>query len=554
MKKLAADILSILNPAEKKSLLYHCVLTIMASLLDILFIGWLLLIVNIYSQTSHLEIAFIPEQLTDKGTLLPAVAFVVLFGLKNAFGFFSVSSQSRFIYGVASRISADNLRNYFHKSYTQFVDTDSSVNIRRISNQPIEFCQYVLSSFQEIMMQSMLILFTVTAILLYNAPLFLILFAILVPPLTGTAFLLKKRSFSLRSAVKSSSQKTIQHLQEALSSYVESNVYGSRDFFTKRYIHYQRQLNSHISGQQIIQNIPSRLMETFAVLGFLILLIISRITTTQGSLSLINIGVFLSAAYKIIPGVVKILNSSGQIRAYEFTVADLLKEKNTGTETGEPAATTPLVAVDFINTGFRYHDRQILRDFNLSISSGDFIGITGASGAGKSTLINLLLGFLEPSSGSIQINYVPAGSGVPESYRPRIAYVKQQSFLIHADLEKNITLSEERCCKKKLDSVLEISGLTNFVTANRGEMIRQDGKNISGGQRQRIAIARALYKNADLIILDEAFNELDLESERLILHHFKELTRQGKIVILISHGREGLAYCSKLITIGSEPN
>ena len=77
----------------------------------------------------------------------------------------------------------------------------------------------------------------------------------------------------------------------------------------------------------------------------------------------------------------------------------------------------------------------------------------------------------------------------------------------------------------------------------------ENGKNISGGQQQRIAIARALYKNADLILLDEPFNELDEDSERLLLEHFRELAQQGKLIVLITHNKKSLSYCSQIISL-----
>ncbi len=121
------------------------------------------------------------------------------------------------------------------------------------------------------------------------------------------------------------SEKTLQHLKEALSGYVESNLYERKDFFSDRYHMSQSGFNIFLSEQHAIQNMPSRLIEVFAILGLFVLILINSFTSNSNSVELITLGAFMAAAYKIIPGIVKILNSNGQIKTYEFTVNDLLQ-------------------------------------------------------------------------------------------------------------------------------------------------------------------------------------------------------------------------------------
>ncbi len=168
----------------------------------------------------------------------------------------------------------------------------------------------------------------------------------------------------------------------------------------------------------------------------------------------------------------------------------------------------------------------MLNNFSLSVEKGDFIGISGESGKGKTTILNLLLGFLPPAKGEILINNIPADKEDIQSCWPFISYVKQQSFFIHDTILRNITLEEDNHNKEKLHFALEASGINKLIEASPeglSKMITENGKNISGGQRQRIAIARALYKDADLIILDEPFSELDEESECILSTKFQTL-------------------------------
>jgi ABC-type bacteriocin/lantibiotic exporter with double-glycine peptidase domain len=117
---------------------------------------------------------------------------------------------------------------------------------------------------------------------------------------------------------------------------------------------------------------------------------------------------------------------------------------------------------------------------------------------------------------------------------------------------KNITLFENGYDLKKINNIIDVTGLKTLIDRlpeGIEKIITEDGKNISGGQRQRIAIARALYKDADVIILDEPFNELDELSELAMLHYFKELSEAGKIVILITHNTASFTFCNDVITL-----
>lgn len=458
--------------------------------------------------------------------------------------------QLKFIYQVSSRLSEKNLTGYLNGDYNNYVNIDSSVHIRRISQQPIEFGHYVLGGFQQIISQSVLILITITAILIYSPVLFALLFIILAPPIIFIGFLMKKRINSIRKTAKDLSEKTIQYLKEALKGFIESNLYNSKPFFAKRYNASQSQFNKVLSDQLVIQNMPSRLIEIFAVMGLLFLIIIHSFTAAD-SISVITIGAFMAGAYKIIPGVVKILNSSGQIKTYEFTIDDLLKNKSLVSKNISENK-WPLHSIEFKNVFFHFKMEPVLKQLSFFISKGDFIGLSGISGKGKTATMNLLLGFLESDEGTILINGIPVEMQQRQSFWKNISYVKQQPLLIYDSILKNITLNESVSDFQKLEEVLRVTRLHELVSKfpeGYNKIITEEGKNLSGGQRQRIAIARALYKEADLIILDEPFSELDRYSEDCLLKYFSELAQRGKIIILITHNKESLLFCNKIISL-----
>jgi ABC-type bacteriocin/lantibiotic exporter with double-glycine peptidase domain len=144
-----------------------------------------------------------------------------------------------------------------------------------------------------------------------------------------------------------------------------------------------------------------------------------------------------------------------------------------------------------------------------------------------------------------------------QAYWSRIAYVKQQSFLIHDSIRNNITLNGQPCDEERLKKAIDAAGLNVLIESLHGKMdtiITENGRNVSGGQRQRIVLARALYKEADLIILDEPFNELDEESECALLRYFRQLAQSGKMIILITHNKKSLSFCNKTISLHEEPS
>jgi ABC-type transport system involved in cytochrome bd biosynthesis fused ATPase/permease subunit len=179
------------------------------------------------------------------------------------------------------------------------------------------------------------------------------------------------------------------------------------------------------------------------------------------------------------------------------------------------------------------------------------LGLSGSSGRGKTTIVHLLLGFLTPDEGKILINDREADTAGRRSYWSRIAYVKQQPFLLHDTVLKNISLTDGGWDKDRMRQVIDATGLRQMGGSDAvlTKMITENGKNISGGQRQRIAFARALYKEADLLILDEPFSELDEAAERDMLDYCLQLTRQGKTILLITHNKKNLSLCHKTILL-----
>ena len=542
MFKLVRKIFAVLTPLEKKRLLLLTGLDTLSSVADIAGLAVLLWIIRLYAEGSN-------------GDMRPIGLFFLFFGIKNWLSFLIYSAQSRLRYGVASRISRENLLYYLEGEFTQFAHTDSASHVLKIAQQPIEFCQFVLGGLQQSITEATLIGVTVVAVLLFNAKLFLLLLVLLLPPVVITGYLAKRRLHTARVFIKTSRDIMWQHLQESIASYVESNLYDKKDFFSARYGDAQTVLNRHLATVQAMQGAPSRLAEVFAVFGLLALIAIGHFSGNPHGAEFVTLGAFLAAAYKIIPGISRLLNLTGQMKTYEFTVNGLLDRRAVGlapVKEGWEEYTEGIHSLGCEGIGFHYGQQGILDGVNLAIRRGDFLGIQGHSGRGKTTLFNILLGLIAEETGRIRINGDVVGRFDRQRYWRRIAYVKQQPFILHDSILVNITLQEEGYNEERLQHAVALSGLEELIRKLPGGLhakVTENGKNISGGQRQRIAIARAIYKQADLILLDEPFSELDEASEERLLDRFAQLAGDGKLVIMITHNKQSLKHCTHTLSL-----
>ena len=181
------------------------------------------------------------------------------------------------------------------------------------------------------------------------------------------------------------------------------------------------------------------------------------------------------------------------------------------------------------------------------------IGILGPSGSGKTTLVNLITGLIKPNSGKILVDdFQDINDDIP-SWQLKIGYVSQSIFLFDGTLEENISFGseDETIDQSKLLNCIKLSQLDKFVKEQKNglkTLIGENGAKISGGQIQRIGIARSLYRNNEILILDESTNALDEETEK---EFFKSLMilKGNRTIILISHNKENLKYCDKVYNV-----
>ena len=212
--------------------------------------------------------------------------------------------------------------------------------------------------------------------------------------------------------------------------------------------------------------------------------------------------------------------------------------------------------IELKNVSFKYKGTKnyIFQNINLNIYKGDIIGIIGSTGQGKSTLIDILMGLLEPIKGKLLVDK----KNIYEkdnltSWRKSISHVPQEFYISDNTIKENIALGEplSEINIQKIKEVIDLTQLTSYLEKlpyGLDTIIGEKGSKLSGGQKQRIAIARSLYKNKQLLILDEATSAIDERTERKILKTIKNLSN-NLTIILITHRKKSLSICNRILKL-----
>ncbi|MGA2240715.1 MAG: ABC transporter ATP-binding protein [Verrucomicrobiota bacterium] len=286
------------------------------------------------------------------------------------------------------------------------------------------------------------------------------------------------------------------------------------------------------------EEIPGPLIEFFASVGVALLFIYFAFQSSSHAVKFVQfaIGVFLM--YRPIKNVIRLQSQLQQARAASQRVFDLLAMQNS---VCEPAQPVPLratgAAVCFDHVCFSYGDKEVLKDIQLTVPAGRMVALVGASGSGKTTLSNLLLRFYDPTRGAIRIGDVDIREVTTRDLRSQIAVVTQEIILFNDTVSRNIELGRPGATKEEIIAAARHANAHDFITENpKGydTVIGEKGVMFSGGQRQRLAIARAVLRNAPILILDEATSALDTESERAVQAALEKLM-QGRTTICIAH-------------------
>jgi len=305
--------------------------------------------------------------------------------------------------------------------------------------------------------------------------------------------------------------------------------------------------------------IPSQLMEIFGATG--IALVFFYVQHSMQFLppnqqpkeaDFLTFVLTIVMIYPPVKAFTRLHNQIHQARAASERVFELLATRNS---VPEPAAPKMLHAsnadITVENVGFNYGEKPVLQNINLTVKAGQLVALVGASGSGKTTLANLLLRFYDPARGTIKIGGVDVRDVSTRDLRNQIAVVAQENILFNDTIRRNIELGRLGATNEEITAAARHAYATEFIQQKSegfDTVIGEKGVSLSGGQRQRLAIARAVLKNAPILILDEATSALDTESERAVQAALDELMK-GRTTICIAHRLSTVLHADLIVVL-----
>jgi subfamily B ATP-binding cassette protein MsbA len=300
------------------------------------------------------------------------------------------------------------------------------------------------------------------------------------------------------------------------------------------------------------EEIPGPLNEFLAAIGVALLIGYFAFQAKPDVMKVLQFSAGIFLVYRPIKNITRLHNQLEQARAASQQVFDLLDMQNSVHEPAQPKLLKAAGAdIQFDHVCFSYGEKIALDDIQLQIKPGQLVALVGASGSGKTTLSNLLLRFYDPARGAIRIGGVDIRDVTTRDLRNQIAVVTQETILFNDTIRRNIELGRPGASNDEIIAAARHAYAYDFIMDKPNgfdTIIGEKGVTLSGGQRQRLAIARAVLKNAPILVLDEATSALDTESERAVQAALDELMK-GRTTICIAHRLSTILHADEIVVL-----
>lgn len=561
-------LLQILPFKIRKKLYIFIVLLINSSFFELLSISVLIPLVEIII-SGNTSIDFVNSYLenysktfSQNQILIYSLFFVTsLFFLKTLYLISFSYWTNKFSQNIYKILSEKILEKYLIREYSFFINHKSSDLIRNILIETKNISNITLSYLRIIVELFIFISIGIFILVIdFRTSISLILFFLFFTFIYY--FFTKKLIYNYGLIRQQSTAKLLKNLQEIFGSIKDIKLKKSENFFKNFFSTHLTMFVKSAYRSNTINESPRFLIELFflIILTIIITLNLSEIKGVYEILPLLV--VYLAAGLRLLPGFVKLNTYLQQVESCRASLNLIHKELlipekkiKLNNQSTQKSIRRELGDISLQNINFSFGEKQILKNFNLEIKKNSILGISGESGTGKSTLINILLGLLEPKSGKILLGGLEVKNFQSE-WQKSLGHVSQNIFLLDASLKENIAfgLVEEKIDYQQLQKVIEYANLNDFIKNLEDGIntnIGEKGSKISGGQIQRIAIARELYHNPSVLILDEATTGLDYENEKQIFESINKLKNKMTIII-VSHNKETLSFCDKLLDLNKK--
>jgi ATP-binding cassette subfamily C protein len=562
---MLGQLLAMLTRRERWQVCALAVLALAAALAEALSIGvvfpFMALLVSPETVLEHPAARMLLDRIgsfdVDRLVLIAACGLLALFLLKNLFlvGFYAF--QSHFVCSVESRLGVALLTIYLRAPFTERLARNSMDRIQIVSGEVGRVTIGVMLSVIALFSEG-LVVTAIALLLLFAQP----LVALVVLGVVGVVALLMQSVFRRKlDAHRQSRVETLSGMlrwvNEGLGALREIKVFGREQHVIDEFTRNSR-VYAHGTYVFTTLNLLPRLIFETAAVSALLLAVVATVIAGKSLHEIVpTLTIFGLAAVRLLPSASRIVASLNTLRYYvpavDTVAADLKLAQ--APAIALPSASTAVeqfASLQLQNVSYSYpgSSEPSLRDIHLHIKHGEGIAVLGRSGSGKTTLADVLLGLLEPDTGTIQVNGRPTRS-LRQDWRGIAGIVPQEFFLIDDQLRRNVAfgLPDNQIDDARVWSALRMAQLEARVRElpqGIGTPIGERGATLSGGERQRLGIARALYHDPQILILDEATSALDTQTEREVSETIGQLMGR-KTLIIIAHRMSTARRCHRVL-------
>lgn len=474
--------------------------------------------------------------------------------IKSVINLFFINYQNKYLLSLYRYFSTKLFSILYNRGLLYVKDSNSSEITFNVNAVCYNFVVVYLASVLKFIGDIVFCALLLSALCVYNPLSAVFIIISFVPVILIYLFVVKSRLKRYGRAEMEARRRQQKVVQETFKGYAEMEINNAFPSIRKKFISGLEDISDYRIKTSLIQSIPSYLLE-IAVAVVVSVMVLFSLNAADSSMR-VFLGVFAVAMIRMLPSVRSLISTWGGFKATQYTI-DVIEEFYKGSPaSSEDKASGPISfehSINVRNLSFSYATGDVIKNLSLEIKKGERFGLRGRTGAGKSTLFNLLLGLIPPKSGSIEIDGVPLSRENMKSWHSIVGYVPQDVFIADGSLAENIALGQDvdKIDFEKINAVLELSSLKEFAESlpeGPRTILGEGGAKISGGQRQRVGIARALYKNAEVLFFDEATSSLDSQTETEVNNAIRTLsdTHKRLTIIVISHRESSLSLCDRI--------
>ncbi len=497
--------------------------------------------------------ANVDNQINSLKGLDHSIIFLILIVLTNLGRALVTQNGIRLAYISASQVCQKAYNNFLEQGYLDYLNTNSSELISIVTEKTKILSTDLLLPLIRIASSALMMLFIGFSIL-EKAPLYtifstLVIFIsyLIMSMITSNSMKINSRNISLNSA------EIVKIVQESVSSFREIKLSGFEQNFFKLFSTSEHKLRISDSNTRILSEIPRYIIESliFSVIIILSLIFISYQNGSNNPIIISSLGAFLYGSQRLLPLAQNTYRSLSTIRSSTFSVKDILKYiKNKKPQKiihQENINFSQNIIINSIEFSYPKSNKKVLKNCNLEINKGDLVCILGNSGSGKSTLMDIVMGLIKPTKGSLYIDGIELEGKNIKSWQEKLAHVPQEILLIDNTIRRNIAfgIPDNEIDDEKLDYAIKVSCLDKLIKNlkfGKNTQVGERGSLLSGGQKQRIGIARAIYQAKEVLFLDEATSALDKTTEGRIIRSLTRIKNKLTIIMITHRPRDEIKY------------